>query len=439
MAATTNPRPNAPETLIAFTVGATYWLWLIGGLYMAGPVLGWTLAVMTARAYYLAPTLPIEERPGPLPIVILAWLGGMGAMLAVLLIAHANFHLGTGQTIKSAIGWAKGWALLALYPLVGYALPIRLEVLSRAVCRLGRQTLILLPIFLAAPFLHLPSTLWVSPLKVLGGASDEFFAVVLYTLEPGVGTPRWQFFTPWSPAAGMVAMVHFLVAREESDPRWRWAGYIASVLMAVLSQSRMALVALAVIIPITMLASHLNRPRIWFAFVPIILVVSWLMPQLQAMSGQATSSFNGARAASSRVRATLGRIAVQRWQHEAYWFGHGIVERGPHLVEYMPIGSHHTWFGLLYVKGLAGAISLAVPMVVTLISCIFAASRNHYGKLALAIILTVWLYSFGENLEVLIYLSWPGLLAMGIALRLQQNASPIPDAVREKQNRVRRR
>ena len=423
MAASTDPRPNAPERLIALTIGGTYWLWLVGGIYMAGPVLGWMLAWHCAKGYYLAPALPEAERPLAPPPAIWAWLGGMGALLFILLIAHANFSLGAAQTLKSAVGWAKGWALLALFPLAGYALPIRLEVVSRAVCRLARQTLWLLPLFLAAPFIHLPTTLWVSPLKVLGGASDEFFAVVIYTIDPETGTPRWQFFTPWSPAAGMVAMIHFLLAREEKNTGWRWTGYVASVLMALLSQSRMALVALAVIIPITLLAGRLGKARTWFAFVPVVLVGAWLAPQIQALSDHMTSSFNGARAGSTRVRATLGRIAVERWRHEAYWFGHGIVERGPHLVEYMPIGSHHSWYGLLYVKGLAGAISLAVPMIATLVACVLAATRDRYGRLALAMILTYWLYSFGENLEVLTYLSWPALLALGIGLRMQHQAS----------------
>jgi hypothetical protein len=43
------------------------------------------------------------------------------------------------------------------------------------------------------------------------------FTVVLYTFEPGTAMPRWQFFAPWSPAAGMVAVIHFLLAREEAD------------------------------------------------------------------------------------------------------------------------------------------------------------------------------------------------------------------------------
>jgi len=427
MAASSDSRLSAPEQLIAWTLASTYWLWLIGGLYLVGPALGWILGWQAARAYFLAPALPPEARPpGPLPGAITAWLIGMAAMLVVLLIGHANFELGAAQTLKSAVGWAKGWALIALFPLAGYALPIRIETMARAVCRLARQTLILLPFFLLAPVFHLPSTLWVSPLTVLGGAGDVFFTVILYTSDPETGSVRWQFFAPWAPAAGIVAVIHFLLARHEPNTAWRWTGYVASVLFAVLTASRMALIALAVIIPVAMLVGRLRRPGTIFALAPVLMLGGWFAPQLIDLATWSQDAFAGARASSSRVRATLGRIAVERWQHEAYWFGHGIVERGPHLVEYMPIGSHHTWYGLLYVKGLAGAIALAVPMVWTLVATGVAAMRSKIGELGLAMTLTYLFYSFGENLEVLTYLAWPALIAIGIALKPEVSAEAKP-------------
>ncbi len=429
MAAPTHPQPHLTERLITGTIGATWVLWLLGGLYLAGPALGWILALFAARAYYLAPALPAVERPAPLPPAIWAWLGGMSAMLFILFAGHSNFELGTGQTIKSAVGWAKGWALIALYPMAGYVLPIRMEGIARAVCRLGRQTLILLPIFLAAPFVGLPETLWVSPLKVLGGSGDEYFAAVLYTIEPGVGTARWQFFAPWSPAAGIVAVIHFLLARMEPEAKWRWTGYVASVLIALLSQSRMALVALAVIVPLALLVGQSRKPQMWFLLAAVLLLGSWFGPQLVELAQKLANDFSSARADSSRVRAALGRIAVGRWQREAFWFGHGIVERGPHMVEYMPIGSHHSWYGLLYVKGLGGVISLAVPMFWTLAATIKKAMAGRYGQLGLAMSLTYWLYSFGENLEVLTYIAWPALIAIGISLKPDRPAPVSPKAV----------
>ena len=144
-----------------------------------------------------------------------------------------------------------------------------------------------------------------------------------------------------------------------------------------------------------------------------------------------TQRFHGARADSSRVRAALGRIAVQRWESEAYWWGHGNVERGPHLVEYMPIGSHHTWYGLLFVKGLVGAIALAVPMAWTAWMLLIGGRSSKAGVSAFGILMILGLYSLSENLEMLAYLYWPALMVLGMGLRdvaRSRNTSPTPAA-----------
>ena len=426
MAASADHPQNLSESLIAGTIAASWGLWLVGGLYVAGPLLGWTLGALVAAKLYLAPGLPPAERPHPIGVVVRVWLGGMVAMLAVLLVGHANFDLGALATLKSAIGWAKGWALLALFPLAGAMLDIRATLIYRSICRLGRQTLYLLPVFLVAPYTGLPETLWTSPLKILGGADDMFFATVLYTLEPGTGTARWQFLAPWSPAAGLVGVVYLLCAVEEKDWRWRAIGVAAGLAMILMSQSRLALVAVALAWPLAFAVSRLNRSGAWFAAVPVVLVGSWLWPTLLSLIDKAQADFSGARAESSRVRATLGRIAVERWEHEAYWFGHGIVERGPHLVEYMPIGSHHSWYGLLFVKGLAGLCALAIPLAVTVVACAWASLKTDAGRVGLSMALVYVLYSFGENLEVVSYLCWPALLLIGIALRGPDSSASTP-------------
>lgn len=406
-----------PERLIARTIQSTWLLWLVGGLYIAGPVLGWTLAYMAAKRMYLAPGLPPHARPAPLASTVVVWMLAMLAMLLILLIGHATNDLGAAKTLKSAVGWAKGWALLALFPFAGAVLDIRAGVIYRAVCRLGVQTLCLLPVFLLAPVIHLPGLLYVSPLQILGGSGSEFFAVILYTFDPVTHVARWQFFAPWAPAAGMVAVVHILCAIEEPNLRWRWIGIIGGVAVALLSQSRLALVAIALIWPMAQIVARLGRPATWWAAAPAVLVLGLFAPAAIALSNTLADDFKGARADSSRVRAALGRIAVERWRHEAPWFGHGVVENGPHMVEYMPIGSHHSWYGLLFVKGLTGAVTLAVPLAWSLVAVGIAASRRPVARVAFAMLLMLLFYSFGENLEVLSYLVWPGLLLIGMATR----------------------
>ena len=128
-------------------------------------------------------------------------------------------------------------------------------------------------------------------------------------------------------------------------------------------------------------------------------------------------AFKSVRADSSRVRETLQRIAIERWQSDGYWFGHATVGPGKHIVEYMAIGSHHTWYGLLFVKGLVGFCALLVPFVWQMALTLQDAAIGTRGRLPLGIMMTLMLLSFGENIEIEVYLLWPALVVLGIHAR----------------------
>jgi len=424
MVQTANHPQNSAENIVHYTIIATWLLWLVGGLYIAGPVLGCVLSLQALYFYYIAPSLPKTKRLTTPHWSISIWLISMTVMLVILVAGHLNFSLGSGAIIKSAIGWAKGWLLIALFIFAGAVLPIRREIIYRAICRTGKYTIFLLPLFLAAPLVGLPASLWVSPLKIIGGSGSEYFATILYTLEPGSGAPRWQFFAPWSPAAGMVGLVYLVCAFQEKDRSWRNWGIAAALAMILLSQSRLAFVGLIIIAPIPLLFGQVTRPLMWFVILPFVLLAGWFAIDILDALHLAKSEFSGARADSTRVRETLGRIAVERWRAEAFWFGHGVVERGPHLVEYMPIGSHHTWYGLLFVKGVLGLFALATPLIVTLGLLLRSALTSESGRVGLSMALLLLMYSFGENLESLAYLYWPALLLIGMALQNCKLAQP---------------
>lgn len=383
---------------------------------MVGPVLGWTLAGMVFIGRYLRDALPERWRARPVPFTVWLWLGGMGAMWVALLIGHTQFDLGFAKTVKSTVGWAKGWALLALFPLAGACLFIRPAVIYRACCHLALQTLCLLPVLLIAPKLSLPEAIYTSPLRILGGPGPEFFTLQLYITDPASGEPRWQFFTPWAPAAGMMGVVMLICALEERDRRWLSIGVVGALAMIFLSKSRMALVAFALVWPAAHLVSRARSPAVWGIGAVAAYLMGVIANPIFMAAGDAVAAFKAARADSTRVRETLGRIAVDRWWHEAPWFGHGVVERGPHLVEYMPIGSHHSWYGLLFVKGAIGALALAIPILVSLLECLLRAQVSTSGRVGFAVILMMLLYSFGENLEMLVYLFWPASVLLGVAL-----------------------
>jgi hypothetical protein len=163
---------------------------------------------------------------------------------------------------------------------------------------------------------------------------------------------------------------------------------------------------------------EVRRPALWFlAAVGLLALTPFIQLVLDTLDN-ALNSVKSMRADSTRVREVLGEIALERWWTEAPLWGHGVVERGPHLVEYMPIGSHHTWYGLLFVKGAVGAIALMVPLAWSLVEfSILTVLRSRAGQVSLAMTILMVFYSIGENLEILAYLMWPGLLVMGIAMR----------------------
>lgn len=408
---------NPAEALVRWSLVLTWGFYLVGALYVVGPVLGWTLAGLAALALYLGPAIRADLRPTPPHWTVLVWFGGMSVMLAALWIGHLNWSLGLTQTIKSSIGWAKGWALLALFPFAGAVLPIRREVVIRASSVVALHTLILLPLLALAPYAGLPSLIFVSPLKAVGGPGPEYFSVYLYTLDPSTWTPRWQFYAPWSPFAGLLGVLTVLMALEEKSRRWMIAGLLAGAAMVLLSKSRMSLVALVICTLGPRMVRLIAEAWAWrlaaIAAAGFAFVGGWALDQGRA----AVEAFRSARADSTRVRETLQRIAEQRWREEAVWFGHGTVQPGPHLVEYMPIGSHHTWFGLLFVKGLVGFGAFLIPLMAAFAFAFVDAIRHPRGRLPLGVLMVMVVLSFGENIEIEAYLLWPALLMLGIHAR----------------------
>ncbi len=408
---------NLPEAICFWSLTLTWAFYAIGGLYIVGPVIAWVLLFMIFLSLYLGPFLKPSLQPVlPLPPIIWAWIIGMLVMLLSLWIAHVGWNLGLAMTIKSSIGWAKGWALAAIFPLIGAVFKIRREVLIRGHCLLGLQTLLLLPVLLIAPMIGLPEKIFVSPLQAAGGPGPEYFTVYFYTIDPSNGSVRWQFYAPWSPFAGLLGVVMVLFALEEKKKFWTFCGLLAGIAMIWFSKSRMSLVGLVVCTAIPRILPLIVFPWVWKMLAIIAATMAVFGDNFLILISDSVDAFREARMDSTRVREALQRIAYDRW-FEAFWFGHGIVEPGPHLVERMPIGSHHTWFGLLFVKGIVGFFALAVPLTLQLFISVIDTVRSARGRLPLAIVLTFILLSFGENIEIEAYMLWPALMMMGIHLR----------------------
>ena len=216
----------------------------------------------------------------------------------------------------------------------------------------------------------------------------------------------------------------FVMALFERDRRFKIIGLVAAVAICLMTRSRMAQLFLVVYPPLVWSLSRLSRPWLLAMGAAVSAAGGLIADRLLAAVQDAVQAFRAARADSTRVREALGRIAIERWWEDAPVWGHGVVARGRHYVEFMPIGSHHTWYGLLYVKGAVGLVALLVPLVWTFIEMLLLAQVARLGRMGLALTLLLAFYSFGENLEILAYLIWPGLLLIGIALGRSVSRAP---------------
>lgn len=404
-----------PESICFWTFVLTWPFYLVGALYLVGPILAWALLFLLLGAAFLGEAIRADLRiTNPPPAIVWGWIVGVFVLLIALLFGHLNWGLDTGQIVKSSIGWAKGWALIAIFILIGSMLKIRREVLIRSQNIVGLCTLLIFPIMFIAPFIGLPAKLFVSPLAATGGPGPEYFSIYLYTLDPETMTPRWQFYAPWSPFAGLLGVTMALFAIEDRKRFWLICGLLGGVIMIYFSKSRMSLVSLSVCIIVPRLMPFLTRPLAWFGLSIGASSLAVFGDTVLGAIVSAVEGFRTARVSSSRVRDTIQNIGYYRWKSEAVWFGHGTVERGPHIVEYMPIGSHHTWYALLFVKGIVGFMTFLLLMVWHLFLVLKDAILSDRGRLPLALMLNLLILTFGENIEIEVYLLWPAFVLLGI-------------------------
>lgn len=401
------------EKVITLSITFTFFFYLIGALYLVAPIVGWTLLIMTWCRWSTSTSSTTQNS---LWLIKLWILGVIGLELA-LILGHLDFNLGFGKIVKSTIGWAKGWALLSIFIVLGFSLSIRYQVICRAACIIGLIALLITPFLILAFVIGLPGHLYVSPLKILGGAGPEFFTVILYEVDPFNGAPRWRFFAPWAPAVGLVANIYFIAAWFEKDLKWRLIGLLGNAIMIILAASRMGMIVM-LLVPVAVWGlSRITRPWVMISTALCLMFVVVFFEPISHTLLALLDDIKGARADSTRVRAALGNIALYRWQSEAYWFGHGVVETGTHLVEFMPIGSHHNWVGLLFVKGMAGFLSFLIPFALTAGVLLIKAQYQVSSRLALGMCLVLTFFSMSENIEALAYMTWPAWLLIGIGLR----------------------
>lgn len=408
---------NFEEKVVWYCMIGTYGWYLLGAQYILVPAIAWLLTLYLSKKLWDQ----IKDTSGNekivIPPIVWGWFISMLIMELALIMGHLDFNLGVFEIVTSSIfEFAKVTALLALFPFIG-CFNIRPQLIYRAVCIVCLQSLILIPLCYLANILGLPDTLYNSPLRLIGRGGDIFYSISLYSSEASKNGVRLVLFAPWAPALGLVANVYFFLALQESNKKWQWIGMIGSVAMAVVSVSRLAVLCLPIVLLLTWILTNFTQPITQLMAGIVSVLVGMFAPILTNLVETLEEKLVSARASSSRVRSVLQQIALYRWHKEAPIWGHGNIEPGPKIVEGMPIGSHHTWIGLLFTKGLVGFFALAIPLLWSFIDLLIKAQKSKTARVGLSIVLVLFVFSFAEGVEGLTYLYWPGLLVMGIAFK----------------------
>lgn len=407
---------NFEERLIWYSIIGTYVFYFLGLIYLVNFLLGWILFLYLCKQLWNQTKHTPNEKRINVSWIHWLWLVCILVIALATIIGCIDSNVGTNQTLRALINWFTDWALLALFPLIG-CLNIRPKLIYRAVCILCLQSLVLIPIFYLTWILHLPEQLYSSPIERLIQNGQLFYTVNLYGVEYGTNNLRLFLFAPWGPALGLIGNIYFFLALEEPNKRWRWLGIIGSLAMSIVSVSRLSFIAVPIVFILSLFLSKITKATTPIAIGVISFLSGIFSTIILGATRDAYDIFHNARPDSSRVHEALAEIASERWQEAPLW-GHGVREvPGPAVVVGMPIGSHHTWFGLLFVKGLVGFIAFLVPILLSFIVLLIKAQKSTTARVALSFLMTLLLFTFNDSQETLAYLYYPGLIIMGIAFK----------------------
>jgi hypothetical protein len=407
---------NFEERIIWYLLINTYVFYIFGLLYIVNSTIAWILLLyICIKLWNQTEATPLEKRIS-IPWVMWVWIICMLVMALSAYVGLTDFGYDQKAIIRGLLNWTREWALLALFPLVGCCLNIRPTLIYRAICVICLQSLCIIPFCYLAYALHLPNLLYTSPLERITQNGKIYYNVLLYIVDYDSGGLRLSLFTPWAPALGLLSCIYFFFAFQEPNKKWRWIGIVGSIVLGIVSGSRSTIIFLPIVLIFVWILTNFYRPYIYLIGAITSAISGIFSTPILNTVRDLKDAFTGARASSSLVREKLGRIALERSKEAPIW-GHGNLEPGSKVVEHMPIGSHHTWKGLLFVKGLVGFFAFLVPVLCSLIDLVIKAQKDVTARVALSFLLTLLFFTTTDNQETLAYLYWPGLIVMGIAFR----------------------
>jgi hypothetical protein len=408
---------NVAERVIWYTIVLSYPMYLLGLVFPVNTTLPWLLLInVGTRFWQQSDRTPVPDQVR-IPAIVWVWLIAALTVLLAMLTGLMDFGYDMNELIRSSLSWCRDWALYPICFTLGSCLRVRPQIIYRAVCNLCAQSIVALGIGVAAFVAKLPELIYDSPIERLTQNGKLFYEVRLYVVDVDSGGVRFTLFAPWAPALGLVACIYLLLVLQESHKGWRTIGVVGATAMLLGSVSRAAFIVLPTSILLIWVWVAANRAYLQLVVGFLLFWLGLLSFQVQQAMELAIDGFVGARKSSSQLRQVIQRMSLERWAEAPIW-GHGKEIPGPKVLKGMPLGSHHTWVGLLFNHGVVGFTAILVAVVSTVILLAIQAKVDRLARVALAIMLVLIFTSMGESMEKLAYLIWPALVLVGMAFRV---------------------
>jgi O-Antigen ligase len=408
---------NLPEKLIWYYVIYTYVIYYIGGLYLLAPILAVWLSLNLVTKWWSQTDKTPEAEKIYVSTPALVWLVSMGIVAISAILGGLDFDMGSFKIISTLLNrWVRTWLLLALFPLVGH-LNIRPQIIYRAACIFCIQSLILIPLFVVSYNLFDSDSYgYLSPLSKFGGGTSYYY-VKIFGSVLDVGEKRLQMIAPWPPALGLVGNVFFCLCQQETNKILRLFGMAGAAAMTIGSVSRTAIICLPVVPAATWILVNFMTPWLQILLGSVAAVCGMAYFEIRGLLDDFIISVREFRSGSTKARDAIQQLALNAWKESPIW-GYGTLsENGPVSVGSRGIGSHSTWYGILYAHGLLGCIPLAVAFGWSFFELLLNLKTYRSAQVGLSILLMILVYSTGDNIDTLAYLYWPGLVVLGIAFK----------------------
>jgi hypothetical protein len=408
---------NLPETLIWYYIIGTYAIYYMGGLYLFAPLLAIFLTGYLFRKWWIQDPDTPEKEKVHISIPAWVWLVCMAIISIAVIVGGIEADLPASKIIFTLVNrWFKTFVLMALFPLIGH-LQIRCELVYRAACIFCIQSLVLVAIFsLLSTLFDTSIYSYVSPLEKFGGGS-LYYEVKLFGSVIDVSEKRLQMIAPWPPALGLVGNIFFCLCLQEKNLKFKILGMAGASALVISSVSRAAIVCLPLIPLLSWTLSNFMKPSILFLFSGSLLSASLFLSEIQQKIDSFTSSIKEYRGGSTKARDLLKQLAFDGWKESPVWGHGGMTANGPASVGYRGIGSHHTWYGVLYAYGIVAAIPLAIAFAWSLFDLITKVRTHKNAVVGICILFVLLVFSSVDNIDTLAYLYWPGLLMLGICFK----------------------